>query len=155
MGDVVVAVDDPRREDVRALLETHLRQAYELSPPEHVHALDVERLVEPDVTFFSARRDDGTLVGVGALKELSATHGEIKSMHTAGRERDRGVGRAVLDHLLAVAVTRGYERVSLETGPADTYAAAHALYTGAGFTRCDPFGDYTDNPFSVCMTRSI
>jgi putative acetyltransferase len=149
-----IAVDDPRREDVRRLLERHLTFAYEHSPPEHVHALDVDELVDAAVTFFSARRG-GELVGVGALKELDATHGELKSMHTASDVRGQGVGRAIVDHLLSVARERGYRRVSLETGTNDPFAPAQALYERVGFTRCEPFGPYTSNPYSMCMTRSL
>ena len=139
---------------MRALLERHLGFARATSPPEHVHALDIEGLLDPAVTFFSARRD-GEVVGVAALKQLDDSHGEIKSMHTAEEVRGRGVGRTIVDHLLAVARERGYERVSLETGAGESFAAAHALYTGRGFTRCEPFGSYTSNPYSVCMTIEL
>ena len=121
------------------------------SPPEHVHALDVDGLLDPAVTFFSARRG-GSLFGVAALKELSDSHGEIKSMHTTDEARRRGVARALLDHLLEVAAKRGYAEVSLETGTMDEFAAARTLYASAGFTECEPFGNYTSNPYSTCMT---
>jgi putative acetyltransferase len=136
---------------VRALLEAHLAFAREMTPAEHVHALDVEGLLEPAVTFFSARRD-GVLLGVGALKRLDGSHAEIKSMHTAAAARRQGVGRAMVDHLLSVAADRGYERVSLETGTMDAFAPARLLYEQAGFRPCDPYGEYTTNPYSVCMT---
>ena len=150
----MIAQDDPRRPDVTALLERHLAFAHEVTPEGHVHALDVERLVDPSITFFSARRDGG-LLGVGALHELDPTHGEIKSMHTDGDARRQGVGRAMVEHLLDVARARGYERVSLETGTGTAFAPAHGLYAAIGFTRGAPFGDYTDNPHSVCMTLQL
>ena len=152
--ELVIDTDDPRRDDVTALLERHLHFAYDVSPPEHVHALDVEALLEPSVTFFSARRD-GALLAVGALKEFDDGHGELKSMHTAEEARGQGVGRAMVDHLLAVAQERGYHRVSLETGTGEAFEAAQALYAGAGFTPCEPFGPYTSNPHSTCMTIEL
>jgi len=152
--DVVIAEDDPRRPDVTALLERHLAFAHDVTPEGHVHALDVERLVDPSVTFFSARRDD-ELLGVGALRELDPVHGEVKSMHTTPAARRQGVGRAMVEHLLEVARARAYERVSLETGTYEAFAPARALYAAIGFVPCPPFGDYTSNPHSVCMTLAL
>jgi putative acetyltransferase len=154
MVGIDIAVDDPRANDVRALLARHLAFAHEQTPPEHVHALDLTGLLEPAVTFFSARRDGG-LVGIGALKELEADHGELKSMHTAAAERGRGVGRAMVEHLLAVARHRGYRRVSLETGTTEAFGPARSLYGGAGFTPCGPFGDYRASPDNAFMTLSL
>lgn len=148
---LVIAVDDPWAEDVRALLDRHLGFAHDESPPEHVHALTPERLVDPAVTFFTARRE-GELLAVGALKELDASHGEVKSMHTSAPARGQGIARAMLGHLLSVASSRGYERVSLETGGTEAFGPARTLYESVGFVRCEPFGDYTVNEFSVCMT---
>jgi len=148
---LVIDVDDPWADDVRSLLDRHLGFAHEESPPEHVHALPPDRLVDPAVTFFSARRD-GELLGVGALKQLDASHGEVKSMHTSAPARGQGIARAMLDHLLSMAWSRGYERVSLETGGTDAFAPARTLYESVGFVRCEPFADYTVNEFSVCMT---
>ena len=152
--DFVIAVDDPRADDVRLLLERHLAFSRSSSPPGHVHALDIDGLLDPAVTFFSARRD-GTLLGVGALKWLDDAHAELKSMHTAEAARGQGIGRAMVDHLLTVAADHGYRRVSLETGTMDAFAPARSLYAKAGFTHCAPFGQYTDNPYSVCMTIVI
>jgi putative acetyltransferase len=151
---LVIAIDDPRAVDVRALLEAHLGFAHDTSPPEHVHALGVEGLLDPAVTFFSARRD-GLLVGVGALRELDARHGEIKSMHVTASQRGTGIGRAIVDHLITVAAGRGYRRVSLETGTGDAFAPARALYRAVGFAPCEPFGEYTANPYSACMTMEL
>jgi putative acetyltransferase len=153
-GELVVAPDDPRSSDVRALLETHLEFARTLSPPEHVHALDVEGLVEPAVTFFSARRD-GILLGVGALKRLDASHAELKSMHTSELARRQGVASAIVAHLLAFAAASNYARVSLETGTMSAFEPARSLYAKLGFVECEPFAAYTTNPYSTCMTISL
>ena len=154
MAPLVIAVDDPRAGDVRALLERHLAFAVEVTPAGHVHALGVDGLLDPVVTFFGARAG-GELLGVGALKELDDGHGELKSMHTAATARGRGVGRAMVEHLLGVARARGYRRVSLETGTGDAFAAARALYVATGFEPCAPFADYTENPYSTCMTSTL
>jgi putative acetyltransferase len=151
---LTIEVDDPAGDDIRALLEQHLAFAHEHSPPEDVHALDVEALRRPGITFFSARRG-GVLAGVGALKQLDAGWGEIKSMHTVSTERNLGIGRALLEHLLGEARARGYTRVSLETGTMDAFAPARALYAAAGFQVCAPFAEYRDSPNSVCMTLTF
>ena len=144
-----IAVDDPRKPEVTALLERHLAFCLSETPPEFSFALDVAGLLDPAVTFFSCR-DDGTVLGVGAIKELDSGHGELKSMHTAAEARGRGVGRAMLEHLLAVARSRGYRRVSLETGTTPGFTAARAMYESAGFVPAEPFGGYqrsADNTF--------
>jgi putative acetyltransferase len=151
VGRFVVAPDRPDAADVQSLLTAHLAFAHQHSPREDVHALDVAGLLAPNVSFFSVR-SDGELLGVGALKQLDESHGEVKSMHAAAAARGRGVGRAMLDHLLDIARARGYRRVSLETGSMAAFAPAHALYKSAGFTVCEPFGDYWSTPNSVCMT---
>ncbi len=144
-------LDDPR---VRALLAHHLTTARAATAPESAHALDVEGLKAPDVTFCAAW-DGDALLAVGALKRLAADHGEIKSMHTAATHRRRGVARAMLLHLLDAARAMGLSRVSLETGSADYFAPARALYRRHGFAECPPFADYVDDPNSVFMTRVI
>lgn len=154
MSSFVIDRDDPRRADVQTLLHSHLSFAREHSPPEDVHALDTDGLVADGIHFFSLRRD-GELLGVGALKEIEPGHGEIKSMHTATTARGQGVGRAMLDHLLATARDHGYHRVSLETGTMEAFAAARSLYASAGFVVCPPFSDYWDSPNSVCMTLEL
>jgi putative acetyltransferase len=116
--------------------------------------LAVDGLLDPAVTFFSARRE-GELLAVGALKHLDDAHAELKSMHTSEAARRQGIGRAMLDHLLAVAKERRYRRVSLETGTMDAYHAARELYASAGFQPCAPYADYTDNPYSTCMTIEL
>jgi putative acetyltransferase len=150
----VIATDDPRAEDVRALLGRHLAYARAFTRPEEVYALDVDALAEPSVTFFSYRVD-GELLGVAALKQLDSEHAEIKSMHTTEAARGRGIGRALVDHVLGVARERGYRRVSLETGAGPAFAAARRLYERSSFTRCEPFADYRPSPNSVCMTLAL
>ena len=147
-------MDDPRTDDVRALLERHLAFALETTPPEHAFALDVDGLIDPAVTFYSLRAD-GELLGIGAIKQLDLAHGEIKSMHTAQSARGRGVGRAVLGHLLDVARSRGYRRVSLETGTMAEYAPARALYASAGFIACGPFAGYQPSEDNCFMTLPL
>jgi putative acetyltransferase len=150
----LISVDDPRAPDVRALLRRHLEFARAHTPPEDVHALDVDGLDDPAVTFFSFRRD-GELLGVGALKQLDAQHAELKSMHTVEAARRAGIGRALVDHFVAVARERGYRRLSLETGDTPPFAPARALYTSAGFQPCGPFGGYPPSPNSAFMTLSL
>jgi putative acetyltransferase len=149
-----IAPDDPRAEDVRALLTRHLAFARAASPPEAVFALDVDGLADPAVTFCSFRTD-GRLLGVGALKELGPGHGELKSMHTAEQARGQGVGGAIVAHLLSLARQRGYRRVSLETGSMAEFAPARSLYARAGFKSCGPFGGYPVSPHSTFMTTEL
>jgi putative acetyltransferase len=149
-----ICIDDPRASDVRELLERHLAFASSHSPPEDVHALAVDGLVDPAVTFFSFRLN-GELLGVGALKQLDGHHAELKSMHTAEPARGRGIGRAMVDHLIGIARGRGIQRVSLETGSMPAFAPARSLYANAGFTVCGPFGDYRPSRNSTFMTLSL
>jgi putative acetyltransferase len=149
-----ISIDEPRAGDVRELLERHLAFANAHSPPEDVHALDVDGLVDPALTFFSLRHK-GELLGIGALKQLDAGHAELKSMHTAEAARGCGTGRAILDHLIGVARDRGFRRVSLETGSMSAFAPARSLYARAGFTPCEPFGDYQPSSYSTFMTLPL
>jgi putative acetyltransferase len=149
-----IAPDDPRAADVGALLERHLAFANTHSPPEDVHALDVDGLLDPAVTLVSFRLH-GELLGIGALKHLDGDHAEVKSMHTAAAARGQGVGQAILDHVLGLARDRGCRRVSLETGTMAAFAPARSLYARAGFTPCAPFGQYRPSPTSTCMTLSL
>lgn len=143
--------DDPRLID---LLSEHLRSLSALSPPESVHALNLEGLRRPDVRLWTAWRGD-TLLGCGALKTLDATHGEIKSMRTAAAHLRQGVARTMLQHLLTEARAAGLARVSLETGTAPPFVPAHRLYRAAGFQECGPFGDYVPDPHSLFMTLDL
>jgi putative acetyltransferase len=156
---VHIATESPTLDDVRRLLDEHLADMYATSPAESVHALDHSALLAPTVTFFTAR-DDGVLLGCGALSELTAGpshpgHGEIKSMRTAAPARGRGVASALLDTVLAEARRRRYTRMSLETGTQDYFAPARRLYARHGFTECGPFGSYTLDPHSVFMTLEL
>ncbi|MGB3723932.1 MAG: GNAT family N-acetyltransferase [Pacificimonas sp.] len=146
--------DDLAGNEVRALLRFHLDEMYRHSPADSVHAMPVERLAARDVTFWSLWSAD-SLAGCGALKQIDASHGELKSMRTAPAFLRKGVAEAILLHLMAEAKTRGYRRLSLETGRTAPFAAAHALYRKHGFAVCVPFADYTENDFSLCMSRAI
>ena len=154
MGELVIGPEDPRTADVVELLARHLAFANEHSPPEDVHALDVDGLVDPAITFCTARRG-GDLLAVGALKRLDAHHAELKSMHTSAAARRQGVARTMLGHLLDLARRDGYRQVSLETGSMEAFAPARTLYTSFGFTVCPPFGGYGDSPNSTCMTLAL
>jgi putative acetyltransferase len=149
-----IVPDDLTGPEILALLQLHLDDMHRWSPPESVHAMPAERLRQPDVTFFSAW-DGETLAGCGAIKHLDASHGELKSMRVAPQYRGRGVGRAVLDRLLAEARARGYARVSLETGRPEPFQPAQRLYRANGFVECAPFADYVADDFSMCMTRTL
>lgn len=146
-----IRADDLRGPEIRALLEEHLREMRSISPPGSVHALDLDGLRRPEVTFWTAWKG-GDLLGCVALKELDAAHGEIKSMRTARAHRRRGVAAAMLRHVLAEAARRGYARLSLETGSMAAFEPARRLYASHGFRPCGPFADYTDDPNSVFMT---
>lgn len=144
-------LDDPR---VIQLLHEHLAGMADNSPPESVHALDISGLRATDVTFWTAW-DDHTLLGCGALRELDAAHGEIKSMRTSTPHLGTGVARVLLGHIIDEAERRGYRRLSLETGSGKVFDPAHALYRKFGFDYCGPFADYRDDPFSRFMTRAL
>lgn len=146
--------DELTGEAVVALLAHHLAEMHRISPPEHCHAMPVERLREPDVTFWSAW-DGDTLACVGALKELDAAHGEIKSMRVAADYAGQGAGQAMLLHIMAEARARGYRRLSLETGKQVEFVPAQRLYEKHGFAVCPPFADYSDNAYSLCMARDL
>lgn len=152
--DLVIRVDDPRAEDVRELLAIHLAFSRAVTPVEYSFALDVDQLVDSSVTFFSARRA-GQLVGVAALKRLDETHGELKSMHTREAERGRGVGQALVEHILAFAQEAGYRRVSLETGTTEHFAPARGLYARIGFKPGTAFADYQPSSYNTFMTMSL
>jgi putative acetyltransferase len=149
-----IVEDDLSGAAIAALLQFHLDEMYLFSPPESVHAMPIARLREPDITFWSAW-DGSRLAGCGALRHLDDGHGEIKSMRAAPDYRGKGVGRAILDHLLAEARMRGYRRISLETGAGDRYLPARRLYETAGFALCPPFSNYDPDPESIFMTKSL
>jgi len=149
-----IEVEDPREPDVAALLERHVSFCRATTPAEHAFVLDLSDLLDPAISLF-ALRSGGRLLGVAALKELDRSHGEIKSMHTATEARGLGVGRALVDQLVATAAARGYERLSLETGTAEAFSPARALYASAGFEPCPPFGDYSESPDNTFMSLQL
>lgn len=142
--------DDLRSHLVQSLVAEHLAGMHGASPPEHAFALGVEALRRPDVTFWCAW-ERNSLCGCGALKELSATSGEVKSMRTRAAYLRNGVGQAILNTIVATARERGYRNLMLETGTGPYFAAAHALYLRNGFVFCGPFGDYAPSDFNVFM----
>jgi putative acetyltransferase len=149
-----IELDDLTRPQVLALLEEHLRNMYELSPPDQVFAFDASKLRSPGVTFWTAWNGE-SLLGCAALKELSTTEGEIKSMRTPSARRRTGAGRALLSHMIDAARSRGYRTLYLETGRHPAFLPAQRLYASAGFAPCGPFGSYRENGNSVFMSLSL
>lgn len=149
-----ICVDDLRDERVHALLEEHLRHMRSVSPPESTHALDLDKLRSPEITFWTAWSGD-ELLGCAALKQLDARHGEIKSMRTASSRQRSGIGAAMLRHVIDTARQRGYTRLSLETGSMAAFRPAHRLYESHGFVDCEPFAHYRPDPNSRFMTRLL
>lgn len=141
-------------DDVRSLLAQHFAEMRAGSPPSACHVLPVDGLKDPAIRFFTLR-EDGVLLGCGALKQLEPGHGEIKSMRTADAALGRGVGKALLDHIIATARSEGMTRLSLETGSTEQFAAANRLYEREGFDRTGPFGGYADTAFTRFFTKSI
>jgi len=142
------------RPEIVALLENHLREMEPLSPPESRHALNLDGLRKPDVTFWSVWQGE-QVIGCGALKELNAEHGEIKSMRTSGSHKRLGVGSKILECIIKEARRRKYKRLSLETGSMSYFEPARALYRKYGFQLCPPFNGYVDDPNSVFMTMQL
>jgi putative acetyltransferase len=149
-----IELDDLSRIAVLGLLEEHLRNMYELSPPDKVFAFDASKLKAPGVTFWTAWSGE-SLLGCAALKEISSTEGEIKSMRTPAALRKTGAGRALLNHIIEVARSRGYRALYLETGCHPAFLPAQSLYRSAGFTVCGAFGAYRENGNSVFMSLRL
>ena len=147
-------LDDLSGGPTRALIARHLAGMHASSPPESVHAFDVDGLRQPGVTFWSVWVGDD-LAGCGALKVLDSERGELKSMRVADAFLGRGIGRAMLEHLTAEARARGLRSLWIETGSSPAFVPALRLYESAGFRRCGPFGEYREDPFSVFMTREL
>lgn len=143
------------RSDVRDLLAFHFDEMRAGSPRDACHVLDLTGLDHPAIRFMSLRDANGVLLGIGALKRLDDDHGELKSMRTAPTALGRGVGGAMLEHLIAIARTMGISRISLETGNSEIFAAANRLYEREGFERCGPFDAYRPTPFTHFYTRGI
>jgi putative acetyltransferase len=151
---MAIRIDDLTGTEIAELLREHLENMAENSPPESRHALTLEQLRQPGITFWSVWSST-ELLGCGALKELDPQHGEIKSMRTASNHRRKGVAATLLEHILEEAKRRNYKRVSLETGSMDVFIPAHNLYAKFGFTVCGPFSDYIEDPNSVFMTKEL
>ena len=149
-----IVLDDLSGPEVSNLIGEHLRNMHQLSPPESIHALGLEKLRQPDITFWTVW-EGAELLGCGALKELDPSHGEIKSMRTAAAHLRKGVASAMLRHLLDEAKRRGYRRLSLETGSGEAFEPARQLYARHGFHPCGPFGDYVPDPNSTFMTLEL
>ena len=149
-----IKIDDLNGPEIAELLAEHLRSLAEISPPESRHALNLDELRKPEITFWSVWQGRD-LVGCGALKELDAEHGEIKSMRTAAAHLRKGVGTLVLERIISEARRRGYRRLSLETGAMGYFMPAHRLYRKFGFEPCPPFNGYAEDPNSLFMTRKI
>lgn len=151
---IEIRIDDLSGPEIAQLLREHLQDMALHSPPESIHALDLEALRRPEITFWTVW-EGSELLGCGAIKQLDPLHGEIKSMRTAARHKGKGVAAGLLAHILEQAGRRGYRRLSLETGSMQAFAPAHRLYARYGFAMCEPFADYIEDPNSVFMTREI
>jgi putative acetyltransferase len=149
-----IRVDDLSSPEIIRLLHEHLQSVALHSPPESVHALGLEALRNPDITFWSVWQDS-ELMGCGAVKELDSRHGEIKSMRTVSLHLRKGVAARLMHHILEEAERRSYERLSLETGSMDAFAPARSLYASFGFEPCGRFANYVEDPYSVFMTREV
>lgn len=149
-----IKIDNLENGGVVSLLEEHLADMYATSPPESVHALDIQSLKHPSITFWRAEKDS-TVLGCVAIKELDTKHGEVKSMRTAANARNQGVASILLNHVIVVANSRKYERLSLETGSMDFFKPARNLYAKNGFEYCQPFADYQADPNSCFMVLQL
>ncbi|WP_339835740.1 GNAT family N-acetyltransferase [Paenibacillus sp. FSL R7-0272] len=149
-----IRVDDLNGDQVKALIAEHLMGMAADSPPESIHALNLDGLKKPEITFWCAW-DGEELLGCGAIKELNAEHAELKSMRTAAAHLRKGVARRILTHIIEEATSRGYQRISLETGSMDSFIPARKLYEDFGFAYCEPFADYILDPNSTFMTKVI
>ena len=149
-----IAMDDLSGPAIARLLQEHLQRLSAISPPESMHALNIDALRKPEITFWSVWNGE-ELVGCGALKELDAQHAEIKSMRTASAHLRKGVASSLLQHLINEAKRRNYRRLSLETGSMDAFEPARRLYAKFGFNNCGPFGSYLEDPNSVFMTKEL
>ena len=149
-----ISEDDLSTQEVQALIAEHLSGMHSNTPAGQVHALDIERLRVPEVTFWTAWLDDA-LCGCGALKELDSLSGEVKSMRTRAAFLRQGVGQAILDEIVRTARQRDYSHLFLETGTGPAFEAAHKLYLRNGFAWSGPFGDYTATDFNVFMAKEL
>lgn len=149
-----IRVDDLTGSKVAKLVMEHLHGMTLNSPPESIHALDLGQLQGQEITFWSAWEED-ELVGIGALKEINGHHGEIKSMRTSSLHLRKGVAKRLLQHIIEEARRRGYKQLSLETGSMSSFEKARRLYANFGFTYCNPFSNYIEDPNSVFMKKEL
>lgn len=149
-----IRLDDLSGKEIAELVEEHIQNMLQISPPESKHALSVEALRDSEITVWGAWEED-ELLGCGALKELDPLHGEIKSMRTSSSHLRKGVARKILQHMMDEAKKRGYRRLSLETGSAAPFEPARTLYERFGFEVCEPFADYKEDPNSVFMAKEL
>lgn len=149
-----IKVDDLSGQAIADFLEEHINDMKAISPPESKHALDIKGLKQADITFWTMR-EKVALAGCGALKELSLNHGEIKSMRISKNVRGKGLASKMLQHIISEAETRGYQRLSLETGSMDYFKPAIALYKKHGFAVCAPFANYKEDPNSIFMSKLL
>src|ERR1700677_663108 len=153
-GFMEIAVDDLTGPGIAAFLGEHIEDMRSVSPPESKHALDLDALRAPDITFWSVK-DAGLIVGCGALKRLDAAHAELKSMRTASAPKRRGIASMLLGHIITEAIAMGFARLSLETGSAPFFEPARRLYSKFGFQYCEPFSNYISDPHSVFMEKIL
>jgi putative acetyltransferase len=151
---MIIKIDDLHSSEIAALLEEHLQNMYLITPPESVHALDIEALRKPEITFWSAW-EDSVLYGCGALKQINPAHGEVKSMRTVSLYRRKGIASALLTHIIDVSKQRGYKKLNLETGSMKEFNPARTMYEKFGFSYCDPFEGYAEDPNSVFMVKYL
>ena len=151
---MIIKIDDLTDKRTIELINTHLAGMAENSPAESIHALNVKGLKQDNITFYSAW-EDNEIMGCGALKELTPIHGEVKSMRTAEKYLRKGVASAMLHHIINEAKMRGYKKLSIETGSMEAFKPAHRLYESFGFTYCEPFDNYLDDPNSLFMTINL
>ena len=150
-----IVVDDLSGPAIAAFLTEHIEEMRSITPLESKHALDLDGLRRPEITFWSVLDGDDAVVGCGAVKALDASHAELKSMRTAQARKRSGIASLLLEHILAEASRMGFARISLETGSADFFRPARSLYEKYGFDYCEPFADYKLDPHSVFMTRTL
>lgn len=153
--EITIAVETPLSPELDLLFTRHVAAMHADTPPESIHMLPRAELAGVGIDFLVMRDGAGKPVGMGALKRIGPTHGELKSMHILAEHRGHGLSRLMLTALIEQARAAGLTRLSLETGAQDSFRAARALYVGAGFHECGPFGDYRDDPNSVFMTRAV
>jgi putative acetyltransferase len=151
---VKIATDDLSGPDIARFLDEHVQQMRSISPPESKHALDLDALRKPEITFWSVR-DGDNLVGCGAIKKLDVDHAELKSMRTTPARKRSGIASLLLEHIVTEAKRMGFTRLSLETGTAEFFLPARKLYEKFGFSYCEPFADYRLDPHSTFMTREL